>query len=70
MHVLFLSQAIVYLAHALNRCGVLRLDLNNRLESIWTPDMFGDMMAMNNPGVREDRVFRQIASTRHLERQL
>ena len=43
------------------------LDLNNKLKSMWSPD---DMMATNNAVMQEDRVFRQIASTRHLERLL
>ena len=43
------------------------LDRNNRLESMWSPD---DMMATNNAVMQEDRVFRQIASTCHLERQM
>ena len=38
-----------------------------RVES---PDFFEDMMAMNNAVMQEDRVFIQIASTRHLEQQL
>ena len=46
------------------------LDLNNWLESVWSPDIFEDMMATDNAVMQEDRVFRQIASTRHLERQL
>ena len=47
------------------------LDLNNWLESVWSPDFFEDiMMATNNAVMQEDRVFRQIASTRHLERDL
>ena len=37
------------------------------LESIWSPDIFREMMATNNVIMQEDR---QIASTRHLERQL
>ena len=36
------------------------LDLNNWLESVWSPDFFEDvMMAMNNAIMQEDRVFRQ-----------
>ena len=47
------------------------LDLNNWLESVWNPDFFEDVMiATNNAIMQEDRVFRQIASTRHLERDL
>ena len=36
----------------------------DRLESIWSPAIFGEMMATNNVIMQEDR---QIASTRHLE---
>ena len=36
------------------------------LESIWSPAIFGEMMATNNVIMQEDP---QIASTRHLERQ-
>ena len=43
------------------------LDLNNRQKS---PDLFGDTMATNNAVMQEDWIFRQIASTHHLERQL
>ena len=44
------------------------LDLNNWLESVWSTDIFEDiMMATNNAVMQEDRVFRQIASTHHLE---
>ena len=39
----------------------------DRLENIWSPAIFGEMMATNNVIMQEDR---QIASTRHLERQL
>ena len=39
----------------------------DRLESIWSPAIFGEMMATNNVIMQEDR---QIASTRHLEQQL
>ena len=39
----------------------------DRLESIWSLAIFGEMMATNNVIMQEDR---QIASTRHLERQL
>ena len=47
------------------------LDLNNWLVSVWSPDYFEDiMMATNNTVMQEDRVFRQIASTRHLEQEL
>ena len=49
------------------------LDLNNWLESVCSPDFFEDniiMMAMNNAVMQEDRVFRQITSTCHLEQQL
>ena len=48
------------------------LDLNNWLESVWSPDtcISEDMMATNNAVMQEDRVFRQIASTCHLEQQL
>ena len=50
---------------------VFYLDLNNRLESMWSPDIFGDnMMATNNAVMQEDRILRQIASTHYLERQL
>ena len=46
------------------------LDLNNWLESVWSPDFFEDnMMATNNAVMQEDRVFRQITSTR-VERQV
>ena len=46
------------------------LDLN-WLESVWSPDFFEDIMvATNNTVMQEDRVFRQIAITHHLERQL
>ena len=41
------------------------LALNNR---VWSPDFFEDMMATNNAVMQVDRVFRQIASTHHLER--
>ena len=44
------------------------LDLNNWLESVWSPDFFEDiMMATINTIMQEDRVFRLIASTHHLE---
>ena len=47
------------------------LDLNNWLESVWSLDFFEDVMkATINTVMQEDRVFRQIASTRHLERDL
>ena len=46
------------------------LDLNNRLESMWSLDIFGDMMATNNTVMQKDGVFRQIASTHHIEWQL
>ena len=47
------------------------LDLNNWLESVWNPDFFeGIIMATNNAVMQEDRIFRQIASTHHLERDL
>ena len=49
------------------------LDLNNWLKSVWSwsPDFFEDiMMAANNAIIQEDSVFRRIASTRHLERDL
>ena len=39
----------------------------DRLESIWSPAIFGEMMATNNVIMQKDR---QIASTRHLEWQL
>ena len=39
----------------------------DRMESIWSPAIFREMMATNNVIMQEDR---QIASTRHLERQL
>ena len=43
------------------------LDLNNWLDSVWSPDFFEDiMMATNNAVMQEDRV----TSTRHLEREL
>ena len=43
------------------------LDLN----SVWSPDFFeGIRMATNNAVMQEDRVFRQITSSRHLERDL
>ena len=42
----------------------------DRLESMWSTHIFGEMMATNNAVMQEDRVSRQIASTRHLERQL
>ena len=42
----------------------------DRLESMWSPDIFGEMMAMNNAVMQEDPSFRPIASTRHFERQL
>ena len=28
----------------------------DRLESMWSPDIFGEMMAMNNVVMQEDRV--------------
>ena len=41
------------------------LDLNNWLESVWSPDFFENIvMATNNAIMQEGRVFRQIASTR------
>ena len=40
-----------------------------RLESMWSSDIFGEMMATNNAVMQEDS-FRQISNTRHLERQL
>ena len=43
------------------------LDLNNWLKSVLSPDFFEDMMATNNVVMQEDQIFRQIASTRHLE---
>ena len=44
------------------------LDLNNWLESVLSLDFFEDIvMATNNAVIQEDRVFRQIASTCHLE---
>ena len=46
------------------------LDLNNRLESVLSPDFFEDnitMMATNNAVMQEDIDLRQIASTRHIE---
>ena len=47
------------------------LDLNDWLKSVWSPDLFEDiMMATINAVMQEDRVFRKTASTRHLERQL
>ena len=39
----------------------------DRLGSIWSPAIFGEMMATNNVIMQEER---QISSTRHLERQL
>ena len=39
----------------------------DRLESSWSPAIFGEMMATNNVIMQEDRL---IASTRQLERQL
>ena len=43
----------------------------DRLESMWSPGIFGEMMATNNTStvMQEDRVS-EIASTYHLERQL
>ena len=34
------------------------LDLNNWLESVWSPDFFEDMMATNNGVMQDDRVFK------------
>ena len=42
------------------------LDLNNWLESVWSLDFFEDMRATNN-AVMQDQIFKQIASTCHLE---
>ena len=42
------------------------LDLNNWLKCVWSLDFFEDMMATNN-SVMQDQIFKQIASTCHLE---
>ena len=42
-------------------------DLDGWKVYIWSPAIFGEMMATNNVVMQEDR---QLASTRHLERQL
>ena len=33
------------------------LDLKNRMKNMWNPDIFGDMMAMNNAVMQENPVF-------------
>ena len=55
MHALFSSQAIIFKHMRLIGMAFYESDLD-QLESMWSPDIFGEMMATNNAIMQEDWV--------------